>query len=80
MNIEELKRTLDELGVPPRWYVINGSLKSNVYVLNYVHTYWEYFYFDERGNENGYKKFRKEDEACDYLFNKLKTLFEYHNG
>ena len=48
MTIETLQIELDKLGVPRNFYSINGNLSSDTYILNKVHTYWEYFYFDEK--------------------------------
>ena len=41
-------------------------------MLRKVHNYWEFFYVDERGNQNnGYRRFNDESEACNYMFDKL---------
>ena len=71
MDIQELKEQLKGMGVPQRYYAINGDLGSDKYILNKVYYYWEYFYFDERGGQNDYKTFRSEDEACQYFLKKL---------
>lgn len=76
MNAEELREELEKIGVPKRWYAINGHLCSDRHMLNFVHTYWEYFYFDERGGVNSYKKFNSENEACTYFLEKMKTTYE----
>lgn len=79
MNTDELKLALDELGVPPNWYAINGNLSSDCLILNQVVNYWEYFYFDERGGINGYKRFNNENDACTYFFERVKTIFDFHS-
>ena len=71
MRIEELKEKLNELKVPKEWYSINEGLKFDAYILNKVYYYWEYFYFDERGGQNEYRKFDNESDACMFFFNKL---------
>ena len=77
MNIEELKIKLDELGVPQKFYRINESLASDVYVLNNIYDYWEYFYFDERGNKNEYRRFNNENDACTYFYKILESEMKY---
>lgn len=73
MNIVNLLKELDELGVPKRYYSIDGKLLSDSYVLNEVYGKWEYFYFDERGNKNNCKIFDDENEACLFFLNVLKN-------
>jgi hypothetical protein len=44
-------------------------------VLRRVYDHWEFFYIDERGNQdNDYRRFDNESEACNYLYDKL--IFE----
>lgn len=72
MNIEELLIKLEQEKIPSRWYSVNGKLASDIYMLRKVHNYWEFFYVDERGNQNnGYRRFNDESEACNYMFDKL---------
>lgn len=59
----QLEKELDNLEVPKHYYSINGNLISDTYVLNRVYTKWEYFYFDEKGNQEGYKCFKDENEG-----------------
>jgi hypothetical protein len=73
MNISQLEKELDTLGVPKDYYSINGHLTSDTYILNQVYTKWECFYFDEKGNKEGYKSFDDENEACEYFLKKLKN-------
>lgn len=71
MTIVEFKKKLKQLNIPKSWYSIDGDIKSDTHILNKVHTYWEYFYFDEKGEEQGYVRFDNEAEACDYLYHIL---------
>lgn len=80
MTIETLQIELDKLGVPPRFYSINGHLSSDTYILNQVYNYWEYFYFDEKGCATGYRKFESESDACEYFYQRLKNEIEYYNN
>ncbi|MCI9510277.1 MAG: hypothetical protein HFF10_11160 [Angelakisella sp.] len=77
MTVEELQAELDRLGVPRSFYAINGHLSSDTHILEWVHTYWQYFYFDEKGNANDCRKFEQEADACEYLLQKLKTEMKY---
>ncbi len=78
MTVEELQIELDKLGVSRSFYSINGHLSSDTHILNQVYTYWEYFYFDERGNTRNYRKFENEKDACEYLFQVLKIEMKYY--
>ena len=77
MNIRQLEKELDNLGVPKDYYSINGHLSLDTYILNQVYTKWEYFYFDEKGNQEGYKSFGDENEACEYFLKKLRNEIKY---
>ncbi len=74
MKVEDLKRVLDIIGIPKRYYSINDDLNCDIHVLRKVSDFWEYFYIDERGGQNnGYKRINTEDEACKYF---LKIMVE----
>ena len=77
MNVEELKKNLEELGIPKRRYSINGDIASDIYILQEVHTYWESFYIDERGGENDHHRFDNEYDACEYFLEILKKEKEF---
>ena len=77
MNIAYLVKKLDEIGVPKRYYAINGDLSSDTYILNQIHGRWEYFYYDEKGNKNDYKTFDTENDACMHILNVLKNEMKY---
>lgn len=80
MNLQELKKEIEKLGVPSHWYSINGHLCSDTYILNEVYYYWEYFYMDERGGQNDYRRFENENDACTYFLEVLKSEMYYQNG
>lgn len=72
MNVRELIIKLDEEKIPQRWYSINGNLSCDIYVLRQVYDYWEFFYVDERGGQNNdYRRFENEEDACNYLLEQL---------
>lgn len=77
MNIEELKKKLEDLKVPQNYYQINGHLSTDTYMLNHIFNFWEYFYFDERGNQNGYRRFDNENDACIYFYKILQNEMRY---
>ncbi len=79
MTESELKIELNKLKVPEEWYSINEGIKFDAYILNKIYYFWEYFYFDERGEKNEYKKFDNENDACNFFLEKLKREMEiYH--
>lgn len=67
MTESELKIELNKLKVPEEWYSINEGIKFDAYILNKIYYFWEYFYFDERGEKNEYKKFDNENDACNFF-------------
>ncbi len=73
MDILNLVEKLDEIGVPKRYYSINGDLSSDTYILNEVYGKWEFFYFDEKGNRNNYKIFTNVNDACMHMLSILKA-------
>lgn len=77
MNVKQLEKILNNLGIPKNYYSINGHLVADTYILNQVYSKWEYFYYDEKGNQEGYKSFDDENEACEYLLEKLKNEMKY---
>ena len=85
MNIKDLKQNLIFLGVDPRNYTLNGPpykdsswvLESDFDIIKFTKI-WHVFNF-ERGKRYDENVFDTEDEACRYLFEKLrkhKELFD----
>ena len=71
---------LDELlkmNVSKSYYSINESIRTDTYVLNELHGKWEYFYFDEKGNQQNYKTFEKEEEACEFFLGIIKKELSF---
>ena len=79
MNTKDMVEQLRKIGVPAKWYRINGHLASDTYFFNQIYHYWEVFYFDEKGNQNNYHKFFKEEEACEYFYSLLKKEAKFWN-
>lgn len=80
MNIQELQKEIEKLGIPSHYYSINGSISADIYVLNKVYNYWEFFYIDERGGQNNYRRFDNENDACIYMLEALKVELIYPAG
>lgn len=80
MNVQELKKEIEKLGVPSRRYSINGHLCSDTHILNEVYYYWEYFYMDEKGRQMNYRRFDNENDACTYFLEEMKKTMRYRNG
>ena len=75
MNIIELKAKLNELGVEPNEYSLEGSVANwNTIVLYKNYSIWEVFYVDERGNRDDKHTFHSENEACEYIYEEFKRL------
>lgn len=82
MNIKELKRTLNKNKNIPKeeFSIINGGYQfpNETFCLNITKEKFE-CYYSERGKKTGLKEFDSEDEACEYFYNKLLSLFEKKN-
>lgn len=77
MDLSCLIQKLDEIGVPKRFYTINGDLLPDTCVLNQVYGKWEYFYYDEKGNQNDYRTFENESDACIYMLGILENEMKF---
>ena len=85
MNKEELGKILIKLGVEPRNYTLNGPpykdsswvLESKFNLMKFSNI-WSVFNF-ERGVIYDKKSFDTEDEACNYIYQKLKKHQELFN-
>jgi len=77
MNLLELRKKLDGIGIPKEWYLINEGIKSDRHILEEFHGIWKYYYLDEKGNQRNECQFKMEDTACQYLYDKLNELFKY---
>lgn len=77
MNIIQLEKELDNLSIPKNYYSINGDWVADTYILTQAYAKWEYFYYDEKGNKEGFKSFNDENEASEYLLKKLRNEIKY---
>ena len=80
MNTEELKKELNKLKIPENFYSINEkSWLADAYILQKNYYIWEFYYVDERGGKNDYKTFKTEDDACEYMLEAIKKIWEHIN-
>ena len=72
MTVEELKKRLDEIGVPDDLYsLLIGGFPNEAYCLIKNEDGWE-VYYSERGQKSDVQQFENESEACEYLLEELK--------
>lgn len=80
MTIAELHRKLQELGISQDRYYLHGlygstndddklalTIKKGKYAVEYE------VYYKERGEKHSTRIFISEDEACQYIYKRLKT-------
>ena len=72
MNKRKLEMKLKEIQIDPSAYTLNGGLPNEVYCLGQQNGQWE-VYYSERGIKTNLKKFEKEEEACHFFYNWLKS-------
>jgi hypothetical protein len=70
MNKNELANKLQEKGINPNSYCLDGGLPNEAYCLNNSANGWE-VYYSERGDKSGLKIFQNESDACIYLYKLL---------
>jgi len=67
----ELKSKLDQAGVYPEAYSLDGGLPNEQYVLSREpDARWE-VYYSERGQKSGLRSFDSESAACQFFLNLL---------
>lgn len=67
MNLKELKKVLDEKGIPNEIYTFKYEYINDGFCINFNGQKWE-TYYSERGLKIGIKTFDTEEEACEYLY------------
>ena len=76
MTVEDLNNNLIILGIHPRNYTLNGPpYNDSSWVIELKGKVWSVFNF-ERGKRYDERFFNSEDEACKYIFEKLKKWQE----
>lgn len=74
MNIETFRKKAIENKIPESWYSINNGVKFNACILVDNKSYWESFYFDEKGETHNLHLFSNEEEALDYLWKQIERM------
>lgn len=74
MSLDELRRALDALGVPPDAYVLDGAAGDECYVLQDQGAEWVTFY-SERGLRTGERRFASQDAAAADLLMRIRRDF-----
>jgi hypothetical protein len=68
MTKAELKTTLEQVGVYPEAYSLDGGFPSERYVISQeANGRWD-VYYSERGQKTGLRSFDSESAACQILF------------
>lgn len=73
MNRKELSEKLKNSNVPQDAYSLVGGLPNECFCMDKGDK-WE-VYYSERGQKTQLKQFNTEQDACEYMYNKLNTLF-----
>lgn len=71
MNLLELKKELDILGVFENSYSLGNCFTNEQYRLEQLNNKWS-VYYSERGERRGEKLFDTENDACQYFYTLLK--------
>jgi hypothetical protein len=74
MDKVELKRKLDDVGIRPEDYSLDGILKPMATVLKLLNSKWCTFDYDERGRVQDERIFDTEDQACQDILNRMIEL------
>lgn len=73
MKVDELKRILRNNKVPHYLYTFNKDYDDEKLCLNKTLMGWE-VYHCERGEKNDTKLFNNEDDACEYMLERLLNI------
>ena len=72
MNLIELKKQLDDLGVNENSYSLGENFEDEQYCLEKTGEKWHYYY-SERGEKTGERVFDCEDDACEFMHSILEN-------
>ena len=79
MDIKTFREKIIENRIPNSWYSINDGVKFNACILVDNKSYWESFYFDEKGESHNLHLFSSEDEALEYLWKQIERMMILYN-
>jgi hypothetical protein len=80
MNREELKKELDELGIPPFSYSLHGGDAILIPIIGRKHGKWFIYEFDERGNHYQQYSCDKEEDICEFFYQKIVKENKFRKG
>ncbi|MBS1595572.1 MAG: hypothetical protein JST90_14745 [Bacteroidetes bacterium] len=80
MDLKTLKENLALYNVPERWYSIDDGLKPGACIIYKNYAIWECFYLDEKGNRNMYSVCKTDEDAYDWLWDKMKMNLKYRKS
>ena len=74
MNKHELEQKLNDLGIDPDSYSLNGECMNETLCLENNYGRWSIFY-SERGLRTNEEIFDSEDKACNAFLVRIKKMF-----
>jgi hypothetical protein len=79
MKRDALHKVLKSERFPDFVYDLNGGYKPEAYTIGQRSDKWV-FYYSEHGLESGFREFKTEDEACEYILAKLRREVRIRQG
>lgn len=73
MNIDALKDALRRANIDERFVSLDGSARDESLVLEHEPVMGWTVYYSERGQRTGERTFRSEDQACQFILDKLSS-------
>ena len=78
MNKKELHIRLREEGIPDNYYVIEGRTQGGKLILDKILDNWTVYFQSERGEIFEKQDFLSEEDACEYFYQRVKSVYKYH--
>ena len=73
MKRNELKDLLEKEKISKSIYSLDGGLPNEKLCLGFENNKW-IVYYSERGVRTGVVEFITENDACDYIYNQIKSI------
>lgn len=73
MNKIELSKKLESEKISKSLYSLDGGLPNEKLCLDYFNEKW-IVYYSEKGCRTGLTEFNNEDDACLFIYNKIKLM------
>lgn len=74
MNLIRLESLLLSENIPTHAYSLKGGLPNEAYCITSVNGVWQ-VYYSERGSKAKLTEFQSEDDACQYFYNWMMSVF-----